>query len=988
MNIDRTELSNRSKNALQRMGIHTVEDLLKTSPEWIMKQRGIGANSLKEIVTFINDANNETCTNDFDIENTSFVNEPSKQGDMFLDSVQSLSLSSRADRALHKLGIEYVYQILGVTSDSLSKINTIGKKTIAEIMSIKDELSKNPSSSRYLGMSNQQVNHHEYSTSFLNKLSLYTISDLNLSIRAFNCLKKAGINTLAQLISLNDSDINAIRNLGKESKKEIKESLERWMNEANFTYSEMYEEYTNTENRHLYEELQRLLSPICNLSVDELARIFLIEQIDLREEETISSSIIDSLFQNEDFIDSYKYSLLRMSNGGIIQKKLFFDKLDVFGLDIFTSIISNSIKNKLIISIGDYYVVNKKRVLEYLNDSSIDDKKREMIIIRLQDNKTLQETANVFGISRERVRQVVSNFVKQFDDCFENYFNPIYTYFGITEKEFCEVFPEAGIVGFNYLSLKYHHGYRELCKENLSDYNGPFEDLLLDFCNKKEKQLLISGATKTDILYRVLLNSDAPLSLDEFEKKYTEYLIDNGYDSKKLAINIRTAVNHARNADNIVFNKENKLRYLKIDSAELIKKIHFNIYNNQIISSELIYRNNIELMDDFDIRDGYELFYVLKSKKNLINERYQISFRRVPTLIIGDGSEEKQVIKLMRELSPVSSFELFKAYEERYGTRMNSAQANLSKYIAGYLINGTYHYNVKTISRDDESMLLSELSKKNIWFMEELEELFKKVCLHSSQDSLNAAAMQRIGYKLYPAGYALSMQYDSVFDYFKKEIFNSGFVDLSHVDSRIFNLSMYGSFIERIRQDMSYIEVKPKLYMSLNKINEIYGISKEDILQIQKLSSELVDQEYFNGHSIWNKCLKQEEGNEQLKAYLDKLKENRWFLTSILKLQTDVYALRMAGNTILSYDNENMNLVDVCLWIVAKNGKQTINELIKILFDYFGVRVNKERVVSKIRERGCWNDIITDSVDEFINSVIENIDLTENEEDFFAEEFY
>lgn len=47
-------------------------------------------------------------------------------------------------------------------------------------------------------------------------------------------------------------------------------------------------------------------------------------------------------------------------------------------------------------------------------------------------------------------------------------------------------------------------------------------------------------------------------------------------------------------------------------------------------------------MDELDIRDGYELFYVLKSSLSLWKGPFDISFRRVPTIIVGNGSEEEQ----------------------------------------------------------------------------------------------------------------------------------------------------------------------------------------------------------------------------------------------------------------------------------------------------------------------------------------------------------
>ena len=52
-----------------------------------------------------------------------------------------------------------------------------------------------------------------------------SIDELGLSIRAFNCLKRAGIHTLGQLQEMSEEDLSKIRNLGKKSMAEIKQRL-------------------------------------------------------------------------------------------------------------------------------------------------------------------------------------------------------------------------------------------------------------------------------------------------------------------------------------------------------------------------------------------------------------------------------------------------------------------------------------------------------------------------------------------------------------------------------------------------------------------------------------------------------------------------------------------------------------------------------------------------------------------------------------------
>lgn len=53
-----------------------------------------------------------------------------------------------------------------------------------------------------------------------------TIEELDLSVRAYNCLKRAGINSVAELVQRNQEDMMKVRNLGRKSLEEVEQKLE------------------------------------------------------------------------------------------------------------------------------------------------------------------------------------------------------------------------------------------------------------------------------------------------------------------------------------------------------------------------------------------------------------------------------------------------------------------------------------------------------------------------------------------------------------------------------------------------------------------------------------------------------------------------------------------------------------------------------------------------------------------------------------------
>ena len=53
-----------------------------------------------------------------------------------------------------------------------------------------------------------------------------TIEELDLSVRSYNCLKRAGINTVSELTERTMDDMMKVRNLGKKSLEEVQQKLE------------------------------------------------------------------------------------------------------------------------------------------------------------------------------------------------------------------------------------------------------------------------------------------------------------------------------------------------------------------------------------------------------------------------------------------------------------------------------------------------------------------------------------------------------------------------------------------------------------------------------------------------------------------------------------------------------------------------------------------------------------------------------------------
>ena len=94
---------------------------------------------------------------------------------------------------------------------------SLGAKVLTEHLNLFVNLSESVSSQEIMV---------ETSNTGSEKVLQMTIEELDLSVRSFNCLKRAGINTVEDLINKTEEDMMRVRNLGRKSLEEVVEKLE------------------------------------------------------------------------------------------------------------------------------------------------------------------------------------------------------------------------------------------------------------------------------------------------------------------------------------------------------------------------------------------------------------------------------------------------------------------------------------------------------------------------------------------------------------------------------------------------------------------------------------------------------------------------------------------------------------------------------------------------------------------------------------------
>lgn len=897
--------------------------------------------------------------------------------------IEQLHLSVRARNVLHRMGVHHIEELFATPIETIAQQRNIGVKTLDEIKSVLknagliiEQAAEEPSGAgeETIGFSDEQ----------LAEMSRHSIDELKLSVRPYNALHKAGCLTIDKVAVLAEPEFAEMKGLGKKSVDEIKDSVALWIQENIAFESGSSQEIVDADLKVLLQTIATNLEPIMHLYWKQLYDYIInanvsgeIQPGDL--ERTLR--IIFTLPQIRNKIKSFWESI---SNQGIIDPSAISDHFAVLKLTFDSDILVNaSLENNLIVQYRDLLLISRDTFLDAYNFICDPDDRAAQILQFRTEGESLQDIGDLFELTRERVRQIAAKQVRRFPLLFEDYFSEPYQYFHLLKAQFIRAFPEITEEGYEFLSIRYQRGKVELSRTSLEKYSGLWKERLIEFVGEEEERDDKKTVSKTEMVMRALIgNADNPLSIDEFEKEYYRYIDRKGYPVDRLRINIRSVGNHLRNAKGIVFNRENKVRYCAADPRLVWDAIDFTQYKNMVISSDLIFRDYQDVMEELDIRDGYELFYIIKSSVSMWDtSQFPIRCRRVPVIVLGEASEEIQAIKLLKEISPVAYMDYYEAYEERYGLRKESAQGNpvISNTVGAYYIDGHYIIDAPAIDDRDVRPFLDALSEKPLWFIEDIEDLFDKVCVHSTHDAINAAAFKRIGYTLHTA-YAYNASHGTALSFFDDVVFCKDIVDLSTLDRRINNLSMFGSALDKKKRTLEYIETAPKILMSQTKVEEVYGLSIDEIRELQSSLSVYYKIPFFNGRSIWHRI--------QDLPIIQKLQGNDWMLTCIMRQQESVASLSVAGGIILSLESTSLSLSRICEWISSEYGTMSINALEKKFNDLFGTRIPASKLAEKLKTSGSWSAVVTDSMDDYIDSLVDADIIDMDANDLLQEEFF
>lgn len=595
------------------------------------------------------------------------------------------------------------------------------------------------------------------------------------------------------------------------------------------------EELSNVYNLH-DSTVNKILNAIdkCNLNIDDFSIFY--DFLLYYEDRSKNKLYIESFKRFvTDYLSSYDYPI------SINYLKRNIPKC--FDIINYVSTLKTLEENK-VISINDECVEIFKPTFEEFAKNLPDTKQKYIFFKKYYlDNKTLQEIGDEYNVTRENIRQKISkvDIPKIKEEEYAYYFKN----YNLSNELFHKVFNLSYPV-IKYLKLQNKKGDKTindlLEDENLND------DIRERVMDNLDKLIVINGekvaSNKTGLLKYVLKEvcNCGPYSIQEIIEKHNELavsinhpelMMDDKYFHSHF-ISHRYVCISSLNGDD---ESNSVYRYLDKESNEIkmmITKLKLDDYKDVEITSTLIYKANITLMIENDIRNEYELHSILRYN---ITDDY-IIFGRNPVINFGNGNRDRQILDLIVANSPIKTTDLADMLSETYGYNKNSIQAYASVKFNSYYDKG--YFDTKNTLVDYSAIdKLKKYMVKDIYFFEDIFNICEKNNIDYSPSLLSKYSVKQLGY-ISNGSYMFKKEYTTFINYIKTNFFNKDFENLNSVDSRITNLVMFNMFYLNKIKKPEYIEYKFKEFISVKKL-ESFGITKEDLEDFSKQVYDFVD---------------------------------------------------------------------------------------------------------------------------------------------------
>lgn len=799
------------------------------------------------------------------------------------------------------------------------------------------------------------------------------LEHLDLNTRAKNALDKEEIYYISQIINKNSSELMDIPNMGEKTVLKLRKyilSVKLIPVGQGVTLNSITNEMICIE---IYDKIKYTKVNIQDLVINlsEMLELYLDKRHDLKD---VSQCMTDEYFITElskncyirELFKQYILSQAKESCYGITKEYIANKICGPFNINVFIDDILNILcDDGSIVYIDGLYRFNGESFIDGLKN--ILGEKEYSIFIKRTENITLEDIGKPENVSRERIRQIEARIIKKIISSNlrfrEDVYFDIINRYDIKDTDFIDALnlPNA----YYYIELRFKNKLNDKHKKQplsdlLEDYTVPiyirrcFEKvvyrgyILLDnkyiYCNREN----ISNY----VLKKYALDT---ISFDEFRELYFSILakIDK-LDDTRLNLIDRGYMNRLSSSNMILWNVGKKFRYYDIESydfTDLLDTLDLNQYKDVEYSTLKFFNLYPDIMQNYNIRDRYELHNLLKKICNK-DEYPNLFFGRMPHIKFGNSNKNKQAEDLLLALSPISGKDFAKEYENEYGIDRKTVLACLMGEFDKYYTNGIYKFDKPRLPEHIIEKF-REILVDDFYTLDEIKQAYIHNFPNNKSDSLCSLSIRLLGFRIFST-YVIRDKFASAAEYFNKILLSDDIVDTSTFHSKQRQLMSYATVLGKLRSEYQIIEFMPHKYISLNKLN-CENIYIEDIRSfVSNAIDFLGNEKYFTIYSV---------RKAGFSHNLDELGLDDWFYTSVLSAgkNNNVYSLRVGGTKLLTTKVKDILFEDFIEFIVLKRSVRylEIYEIQNILKYDYNIKVNISTIVNSAKKSNMFYDVVS-----------------------------
>lgn len=898
------------------------------------------------------------------------------------DSIEILKFPTRIYNCLMRNKIYTVGAFLACTEGDFLAMRNFGRTSLEESLRLQQELRDGTSeyfkmveyepdsedSNEVPGISAAEIiesNTESQKTQSTDSVLLHDIpiEKLDLRVRPLNALKNANITRASQLIGMSLDDLMKIRNMGVLSAKEVFDAIQRiTLTVAAGVANEALD--SNTERRKLLSSLTGDAKKAFGDDAD-----FWVKKIqssytpgDKRE------SLLTCLGEDPDVICGRKkliqnYLEEQAESTAPLSQIISYMEQKMTLPTTTSSLIDSMIEENTLSKNGNEVSVVYPSIMEYI--AAIQNEKVRLILSEDLAGKTLQETGDVLGVTRERIRQILEKNYRIIRNkgirVQEDRYLPLLRKYIISREEFCFAFDEP-ISTYIFLDSVYRCSkeHRNPLKDALTD-----ETISISLRRGAEKAvykdyLTIDGIrvphSRPDVVRFIVSHyCREQIVFDDFADLYHAKLAECGAgedDSLKLeSRSYETRFNQS--IDYVLWSQWRHFRYYPMEEREfdeLLDTLDLEQYDNTVFSTLKFFRDYPDLMKEYDIRDEYELHNLLKKLwrgKTTTN----VTFEKMPTIVMGVGSTDNQVLDLLIQYAPLSNLQLADRYEEAYGVRAQTALANLFRNFDEYYHNGIYSIDIPPLSPERFARMRALLTDE-FYTIRRIRKIYTREFPDADEKDINPHTLKTLGFHVF-SGYVLSTRWNNMTQYCES-LLSGDVVDLRNIDKDLVSVVAFGSLLYTWKAERRIVEFAPKQYISRHRLAQS-GILPSDLENYcRSVKSFLGEELYFTIRSL---------RNAGFSHPLDDLGFEDWFYSSVLIEDREHFTYRRMGGTKLLFSGKrDVSLSGFLEDLIFREGQITIYDLVDKLRDIYDIRIDRYKLQEEIRQSDLYYDTIMETV--------------------------